>query len=90
MDGGSVLLSLAAVLVGVPAVEYAALSNAEPLGLPGVRKVFWCDGKQRMVDVEFMQVNRNKYDVASCTAFSVDDCISCDRHCTSVLRYNPA
>jgi hypothetical protein len=85
MDGGTVFLTLASFL-GLPAVEAAALSSAGRQGLRGVHKHLWCDGMQRMVDVDFMEVNPDRYDVASCTVFSVDDCIACDKRCVKVMR----
>lgn len=92
MEGGSVLMGLTtlAIGLGVPAVGYAALFRAETKGLPGVRKVLWCDGVQRVVNVDFMQVNPNTFDVASCTAFSVDQCVSCDKRCVKALRRSAA
>lgn len=92
MESGSVLMGLATVAIGigVPAVGYAALFGAEAKALRGIHKVLWCDGVQRVVDVDFMQVNPNTYDVASCTAFSVDQCFSCDKRCMKVLRRSAA
>lgn len=84
MDGGTVLLSLA-TFVGLPAVEYASLSCCEQQGLCGVHKTLWCEGVQRVVDVDFMEVNPRTYAVASCTAFSVDDRISCDKRCVKMI-----
>ncbi len=78
------LLTLAAVV----GIIYAALSRI-PI-LAGIRKRFFCDGKQRVVDVDFVEVNRNKYDVASCTAFAEDQTVSCDKHCVKVVEEDTA
>lgn len=74
------LLTLAAVV----GIIYASLSRL-PM-LTGIRKRFFCDGKQRVVDVDFVEVNRDKYDVASCTAFAEDQTVSCDKHCVKILE----
>lgn len=87
---GTVLLGLATVL-GMGPLVYAVLSLARgDSGFRGIHKRFWCDGKQRLVDVDFMAVNPNVYDVASCTAFSVEDCISCDKHCVKIVQEDTA
>lgn len=86
MVGESVLLG-AATLFGVMAFVYAILyASSQGQILHGIRKRFFCDGKQRVVDVDFVEVNRNKYDVASCTAFAEDQTVSCDRHCVKVVE----
>lgn len=51
-----------------------------------IHKRFWCDSKQRVVDVDFMPVNRNEYDVTACTAFAEDQTISCDKHCVKAVE----
>jgi hypothetical protein len=86
MVGEGVLIG-AATLVGVAAFIYGiAYVFAGGQILHGVRKRFFCDGKQRVVDVDFVEVNRNMYDVASCTAFREDQNISCDKHCVHSVR----
>jgi hypothetical protein len=86
MVGESVLIG-AAALFGVAALVYALLHcAAQGQALRGIRKRFWCDGKQRVVDVDFMAVNRNEYDVMSCTAFAEDQTVSCDKHCVKVVE----
>jgi hypothetical protein len=52
----------------------------------GARQRLWCEKKQQMVEVDFMAVNPNQYDVASCTAFSVDNIVSCDKHCVDAVE----
>ncbi len=86
MVGESFVLGVV-TLVGVVAFVYGILSvSSQGQILHGVRKRFFCDGKQQVVDVDFVEVNRNKYDVASCTAFVEDQNISCDKHCVKILE----
>lgn len=86
MIGESVLMG-AATLFGVMALVYALLYAASRgQVLHGIRKRFWCDGKQRVVDVDFMAVNRNEYDVMACTAFPEDQSVSCDKHCVKIVQ----
>ena len=90
MVGYSVLIGVA-TLVGVMAFVYAVLyASSRGQILHGVRKRFFCDGKQRVVDVDFVEVNPNAYDVSSCTAFAEDQTVSCDRHCVKVLEEDQA
>lgn len=90
MVGESVLLGMV-TLVGVVAFVYGILSvSSGGQILHGIRKRFYCEGKQRVVDVDFVEVNRNKYDVASCTAFAEDQNVSCDRHCVKFLQEESA
>ena len=90
MVGDSVLISIlmgAATLFGLMAFVYSVLyASSQGQILHGIRKRFFCDGKQRVVDVDFVEVNHNMYDVASCTAFSEDASISCDKHCVKVVQ----
>ena len=90
MVGYSVLIGVA-TLVGVMAFVYAVLyASSRGQILHGIRKRFFCDGKQRVVDVNFVEVNRNQYDVASCTAFAEDQTVSCDKHCVKVVEEDTA
>lgn len=86
MVGDSVLIGVA-TLGGVIAFVYGILYVfSQGQILHGIRKRFFCDGKQRVVDVDFMEVNRHTYDVASCTAFSEDQSVSCDKHCLKIVE----
>ena len=73
------------VVVGVLFVFLTFFLKGFPF-LQGVRKRLWCEKKQQMVDVDFMAVNPNQYDVASCTAFSVNSIVSCDKHCVDAVQ----
>jgi hypothetical protein len=83
---GIIYLGLATFLgLGLLAYAVRTLEGGSP-ELRGVNKSIWCEGMQRVVDVDFMQVNPNMYDIASCSAFSVDDCVSCDKRCLKAIR----
>lgn len=88
MESGPVFLG-AASLAGLSAAMYASLSLCGDRRLHGVRKTLWCDGVQQVVDVDFMEVNPGMWEIASCTAFSVDDCISCDKRCITRQLLRP-
>ena len=84
----SVILGVVALL-GLAGFLYVFLgffSKGRGLFLPGVSKRFWCEKKQEVVDVDFMTVNAKQYDVGSCTAFGVEENVSCDKHCVNVLK----
>lgn len=88
MAHGSVILGVVGLL-GLAGFLYVFLtffSKGGGLFIPGVRKCFWCEKKQEVVDVDFMAVNPKQYDVASCTAFSVEEPVSCDKHCVNALK----
>lgn len=86
MIGESVLIGVA-TLVGVMVFVYALMyASSRGQILHGIRKRFFCDGKHEVVEVDFVEVNRNQYDVASCTAFTEDQGVPCDHHCVKVVE----
>lgn len=88
MAGDSVFVGMVTLwgVVGLLFLGLTFFPKGHRLFLQGMRKRFWCEKKQKLVDVDFMAVNPNKYDVAACTAFSVDDTISCDKHCVNAVE----
>ncbi len=82
---GIIYLGLATFLgVGLLAYAVRTLAGGTP-ELRGVNKAIWCEEMQQVVDVDLMQVNPNMYDIASCSAFAVDDCVSCDERCLKTV-----
>ena len=88
MAGDSVFVGMVTLwgVVGLLFISLTFISKGHRLFLQGMRKRFWCEKKQKAVDVDFMAVNPNKDDVAACTAFSADDTISCDKHCMNPVE----